>query len=309
FEDACLICLTEQERAGLDIATDGQQYYEPETPWDRDPVFSFVASRIGGTDFWGGPGPMFLNVYQQCRVVGALEWVRPIYGPIADTVRRLTTKPVKLQMIGPATMSFLLTDEHYKDIEALSRDMAKVYQRELADLAERGIEWVSFVEEIPLWSGGQPWALQCLNEAVRGAKVRTSWHSCYGSTRGEQPVMPEGCGGVYGPMLEREEILVDDMSFEFCRRDFTDLDVFKPFAERPGKSVSVGVIKFNDMTVETPEQVSESIRKAVKSLGAENVMVSTDCGLLFQRRDIAFRKLQSLAEGTRIVRAELTGST
>lgn len=307
FTDATALCLGEQERAGLDLLTDGQQYYEPDTPWERDPVFAFVPSRIGGTELWGEPGPDFLSAYRKCRVVDKVEWVRPIYGPVADTARDLTKRPLKVQMIGPATLSWVLEDHHYKDVEALSMDVAQIYQRELADLAERGVEWVSFVEEAPLWSGGEPWALQCLNEAVDGARVKTSWHSCYGSSRGDQPIMPDGCAPVYGKMFEEEEIRCDDMSFEFCRRDFTELDVFKPFAERPGKSVSVGVIRFNDLTVETPEQVADGLRRAVEALGAENVIASTDCGLLFLRRDIAFRKLCSLVEGTRIVRAEVGG--
>jgi 5-methyltetrahydropteroyltriglutamate--homocysteine methyltransferase len=305
FEDATLVALVEQERAGLDLPTDGQQYYEPQTKWDREPVFNFVASRIGGVDFWGPPGPMFFDVLTQFRIVDKLEWVRPIYGPVADTVRSLTERPVKVQMIGPATMSFLLSDEYYKDIEGVAADMALIYQRELDDLARRGVQWVSFVEEIPLWSGGLPWTLKCLNDAVRNAPVKTSWHSCYGASRGVPAIMEDGCAAVYGPMFANEEILVDDISFEFSRRDYKELDVFRPFAERPGKTVSVGVINPMDMTVETPEQVRRAVQKAVSSLGAENVIVSTDCGLLFLRRDVAYSKLKSLVEGTRLARKEL----
>ncbi len=78
-------------------------------------------------------------------------------------------------------------------------------------------------------------------------------------------------------------------------------------AKLPGKTIILGVIDLNDMTVETPETVAERIRRALPYVPAAKIIVAPDCGMKYLPRDVAFGKMQAMVAGAAIVRAEVGG--
>jgi 5-methyltetrahydropteroyltriglutamate--homocysteine methyltransferase len=140
------------------------------------------------------------------------------------------------------------------------------------------------------------YGVDAINRAVEGVTGTTAVHLCFGYAA---LVKNKPAGYSFLPELARCN--VNQISIETAQPalDFAVLE------QLPGKTIVIGVIDLNDATVETPEIIAERIKRVFKHVPPERIVVAPDCGMKYIPRDIAFRKLQAMVEGTRRVRQQL----
>ncbi len=307
YRDAVALAIKDMTDAGLDIVTDGCQHYESESDYEQGDIFHFYLDRLGGFLPYGDnlSAGHFENipVYKPtCN--GPIEWRRPIFKPIIEAVVEQTDKPVKVQAaVGPATMSALITDQHYGDIKALANDLARALNTELKDMVARGVDIVQFAEVLTFFDPAD-WVVEAINIALDGVDAYKIIHVCYGQQEG-QPGVTELRGSKLFPWLW--DLDCDQIQYEMASHGFDDTDIKAISSIPDDKDFGVGVVNGKSLVAESPEQVAAGIRKVLTVIPPERVMVHTDCTLTGVKRIVGKRKMQSLVAGTKLVRAELTG--
>jgi 5-methyltetrahydropteroyltriglutamate--homocysteine methyltransferase len=302
FEDAVRLCVDDQIRAGLDVVCDGQQYYESETTHEYGQVFHFWGHRLGGFKRWGDP--IAIDLYKKFHapaVVGDIDWVRPVFAPIAEVTRAAAGKrPVKIAMQGPLFLAFAVTDRHYGDQKTLAMAIARAFNKEFKELTARGVDWIQIHEPLTYY-GEEGWYLDVLNTAFDGVDAYKVWHICYGN-QGGNPGVDAPRGADMFPFAF--EANVDQIHIETMRRGPEDLP---HLAKLPAHmDLGIGVIDVKSLVIERPDAIADRIVEAARYLPAERISVSTDCGLLNLNREQAQLKLQALAEGTALARERLS---
>jgi 5-methyltetrahydropteroyltriglutamate--homocysteine methyltransferase len=308
YEDAVRLCVKDQDLAGLDIVTDGNQYFQGETPYDKVQML-LVPLRLQGFRPYGPPGPMpGMEQYFRPIVYEKIRWVRPIFGPALEAMKQATDKAIKINInSGPAFVAAWCDDQYYGDAEALRADIADAFNLELRWLADQGASVVQLTEPSYLWSGGRDdWTVEVMNRAARGVTAHLVWHMCYGNAREFDCLYPEVNAACLGDLLKSTRpIDWTEIHMETARPRMAEMDILSSWVGRAGKQLGIGVVEVMNPHVETPGEVAGRIREALNYIPAERLVVSTDCGLYQLVRDLAFRKLRSLVEGTRLVRQEL----
>jgi len=285
--------IKDQEVAGLDIITDGELR--------RDNMIDYFAERLPGVQTDHGSKKFYYDFYDSV-VRGKL----PIASlRLVDDYRflaALTDRATKFCVTGPHTLVKRIRDEHYKNEEALATDIARVMNFELKELVRAGVRHIQIDE--PYYSGFPedfPWGVRVLNTLVDGVDAKITLHVCYGNRYGK----PSWAGNYRYLFPTLLEARIHGVTLEFARRGGEDLQLFKEF---PNKlELGVGVIDVKGHEVETPDLVAERIRKALQYVPAERLFVLPDCGCLHLPQDVAFNKLKSMVQGTRIVRKEVGG--
>ena len=308
YEDAVRLCVKDQDLAGLDIVTDGNQYFQGETPYDKIQML-LVPLRLNGFRPYGPPGNEPGTEQYFRPVVGEkIQWVRPVLGPVLTATKLATDKPFKINInSGPATVASWCEDLYYGDVAALRADVADAFNTELRWLADHGARFIQLTEQAYLSSHGrQPWVLEMMNRASHGVDAHLTWHMCYGNARGSACAYPEVNAGCLAKLFTSDEpVGWTEIHMETARTGMAELDALGTWTEREGTSLGIGVVEALNPRVETPEEVAARIRCALNHVPAERLIVSTDCGLYQLPRDLAFHKLRSLVAGARIVRREL----
>jgi methionine synthase II (cobalamin-independent) len=305
YEDAVMLCVKEQEDAGLDIVTDGQLYLESETTHEYGQVFHFMAHHLSGFKKFGEP--ISIELYKKFHapiVHDKIHWGRPILAPVLEATKAATKKPVKIACQGPLFLAFCCTDRYYGDIKPLAMDIARAYNEEFKDLTRRGLDLIQIHEPLTFYVealGAQYWFIDVLNAAFDGVKAYKVWHICYGN-QGGNPGVSKTQGNIMFPFAY--DANVDQIHIELKSRDSDDLKYLKSFPK--DKDLGIGAINVKTFVVETPQEVANVVREAMRIVPPERICVSTDCGLLNLKREHARRKLKALVEGTNIVRAELS---
>jgi len=308
YEDAVRLCVKDQDLAGLDIVTDGNQYFQGETPYDKVQMLLFPL-RLNGFRGYGPSGDIpGMEQYFRPVVADKVRWVRPVLGPVLGALQLATDKPVKVNInSGPATVATWCDDHYYGDAAALRADVADAFNAELRWLADHGAQFIQVTEQAYLSSGGaEPWVVDMMNRAACGVQAHLTWHMCYGNGRGADSAYPGLNAGCLEPLFASDTPLAwDEIHYETARPGMVELDVLATWAGRDGASLGIGVVEVLNPHVETADEVADRVRRAIEHVPAERLVVSTDCGLYQLPRDLAFRKLKSLVAGTRIVRREL----
>jgi 5-methyltetrahydropteroyltriglutamate--homocysteine methyltransferase len=308
YEDAVRLCVKDQDLAGLDIVTDGNQYFQGETSYDKIQML-LVPLRLQGFRPFGPPGLVEgMEHYFRPIVADKIRWVRPIFGPVLEAMRQSTDKPFKINInSGPASVATWCADHYYGDPEALREDIGDAFNAELRWLAAHGARFIQLTEQRYIGSGGRDaWTVDLMNRAAAGVDAHLTWHMCYGNAREFDSVYPEiNAGCLAGLFSSDQRIDWNEIHVETARPGMAEMDVLSTWTARSGTTLGIGVIEVMNPHVETPEEVAQRIRQALKYVAAEDLVVSTDCGLYQLPRDLAFRKLRSLVAGTRIVRHEL----
>jgi 5-methyltetrahydropteroyltriglutamate--homocysteine methyltransferase len=301
FWDAVQLCVDDQLRAGLDVLADGQQYLESETMHEYGQVFHFWAHHLKGFARWGDP--IAIDLYKKFHapaVTGDIEWVRPVYGPVADAVQFAANgAPVKVAVQGPLFLAHCCTDRHYGEMKPLAMDIARAFNAEFRDLAARGVDWIQIHEPLTYY-GEEPWFLDVLNTAFEGVAAHRIWHICYGN-QGGNPGVTEPRGQDMFPFAFDAD--VDQIHIEAAHRGPGDLPHFAGLPERI--ALGVGVIDVKSTVIETPESVADLLLTAARYVPADRIAVSTDCGMLNLKREHAQRKLHALVEGAQLARERL----
>jgi 5-methyltetrahydropteroyltriglutamate--homocysteine methyltransferase len=291
-DDATLLAIRDQERAGLDIITDGEQR--------RESYSNRFATALAGIDL-DNPGktPNRTGGFSTVpRVVGPIRRKHPVEVRDLEFLRANTGRTIKMTVPGPFTMSAQCQDDFYGDEERLAPDYAAAVNAEINDLFAAGADIVQIDEP---WMQSRPekarkYGLKALDRALAGVQGTTAVHICFGYAA----VVKDKPSG-YSFLAEFEDSAVDQVSIEAAQPKL-DLSVLQ---QLPSKTIILGVIDLSDLTVETPETVAARIRKALPFASADRIVVAPDCGLKYLPREVAFGKMRAMVEGAGIVRREL----
>jgi 5-methyltetrahydropteroyltriglutamate--homocysteine methyltransferase len=290
-DDATVLAIRAQERAGLDIITDGEIR--------RESYSNRFATALEGVDIdnpgtaldrSGHPNPV-------PRVVGKIRRKHAVEVDDLKFLKRHTSKPVKITVPGPFTMSQQAQNDFYKSAEEEAMDYAVAVNEEIRDLFAAGADIVQIDE--PYMQArpdkAREYGLKALNRALQGIEGMTAVHICFGYAA----IIHERPSG-YNFLPELAGSPVKQVSIETAQSNL-DTAVLQKL---PGKKIMVGCIDLSDMKVETPQQVVERLRKALKYVKPEDVIVAPDCGMKYLPRDVADAKLKAMVEGAKILRAE-----
>jgi len=304
YEMAVAQAVLEQERAGVDVVSDGQQYQEFDTDYEYHQHFQFVPHRAEGFKRYGEPIAVELyKMFHAPTVVGDIKWVRPMLRPVLETTKQWATKPVKLGIIGPLTQSVATTDHYYKDPRKVAMALAEVYNAELRDLSQRGCDQFTLHEPWPYFEP-EPWHLDVWRRTLEGVGAYTVWHICYGNQGGNPGVLAD-CGRDMFPL--GFDAGFDQIEIEMKRRQFADLPALKGFPK--DRDLGVGLIDVKSSVTETPEEVADDILRVVDSgvVTPERLSITMDCGLGNMKRVPARKKVEAMAAGAALARARVEG--
>ena len=281
-DDATILAIHEQERAGLDIITDGEQR--------RESYSNRFATALGGIDA-DRPGTTLNRNGKPIpvpRVVAPIRRMRPIEVRDLKLLRASTGRTVKATVPGPFTLSKQAQDDFYGDAEALAMDYAAAVNAEIMDLFAAGADIVQLDEP---WMQQHPdkarqYGLKALDRALDGVTGTIAVHLCFGYAA----VVHDKPSG-YSFLAELEGSKAQQISVEAAQPKL-DLAILR---ELPSKTIILGVIDLSDMTVETPAIVADRIRRALAHVPANRVVVAPDCGMKYLPRAVAFGKMQAMA--------------
>jgi 5-methyltetrahydropteroyltriglutamate--homocysteine methyltransferase len=293
-DDATILAIRDQERAGLDIISDGEQR--------RESYSNRFATALDGIDI-DNPGTTINRSGRPIpvpRVVGPIRRRQPVELRDLQVLRANTDRKIKATVPGPFTMGKQAQDDYYKDEEAVAFAYADAVNAEIKDLFAAGVDVVQIDEP---WMQQHPdkarqYGLKALSRALDGVNGTVAVHLCFGYAA----VVHDKPSG-YSFLAELEGSKAQQISIEAAQPKL-DLAVLR---QLPSKTIILGVIDLADMTVETPATVAGRIRAAFAHVPAERVVVAPDCGMKYLPRAVAFAKMKAMADGAALVRRELTG--
>ena len=293
-DDATLLAIRDMERAGIDIITDGEIR--------RESYSNRFATALEGVD---NDRPATITnragrAVQVPRVVGKIVRRRAVEVGDMAFLRRNTERTAKITLPGPFTMAQQAKNEFYPEDDEMVMDLAAAVNAEAHDLVAAGADAIQLDEP---WLRNDPEAakriaVKAIDRALAGLSVPTVVHLCFGYAAVVHTQKPSG----YSFLPQLADCAAAQISIEAAQPKL-DLGILEELA---GKTIVLGVIDLGDATVETPEQVAQRIRSALKYLPAERLIPAPDCGMKYLTRDVAFGKLRALSAGAAIVRRELS---
>ena len=300
--DALSLSLHEQLQAGIDIVSDGEQ--------TRQHFVTTFIEHLEGVDFEKRETVRIRNRYDASvpSVVGAVARKKPVFVDDAKFLRSQTKQPIKWALPGPMTMIDTLYDAHYKSREKLAWEFAKILNQEALELEAAGVDIIQFDEPAfnVFFDEVNDWGIATLERALEGLKCETAVHICYGYGIKANMDWKKTLGSEWRqyeaifPKLQKSQI--DIVSLE-CQNSHVPMDLIELIR---GKKVMVGAIDVATNQIETPEQVADTLRKALQFVDADKLYPSTNCGMAPLSRQVAQGKLNALSAGAAIVRQELT---
>lgn len=291
-DDATLVALYDQERAGIDVVSDGEIR--------RESYFNRFATALGGIDI-DNPGTVPGRTGKPTlvpRVTGPIERTHGIQVRDVEHLRAHTDRPIKITMPGAFTMSKMALDEFYGDPAALIAAYADAINAEARELKAAGADVIQ-LDEPHMQAHPEDAArfgIDAIDRALDGIEGPTIVHLCFGYA---YVVKDKPSGYSFLPELDR------------CSATALSIEAAQPkldpvILERlPNKEILYGVIDLGTEEVETAELVANRLRTALRHIDAGRLIAAPDCGMKYLTRTAAFGKLKSLAEGAAIVRAEV----
>jgi len=292
-DDATILAIRDQERAGIDIVTDGEMR--------RESYSNRFTTELEGMDS-DNPAQVPARTPGRFqivpRVVGKLQRTHPVQVRDVEFLRANTDRQIKITIPGPFTMTQQLFDEHYNDETALAMDCAVALNGEIKDMFAAGADVVQldepFLQAQP--EKAREFGIASINRALDGVAGTTAVHLCFGYAARVKN-KPSG----YSFLAELERSKANQISIETAQPKL-DCSVL---AKLPSKTILLGVLDLADMNIESPETIAERIRRALPYVAPERIVVAPDCGLKYLPRDVAFGKMKAMAEGAASVRKEL----
>ena len=290
--DATLIAIRDQERAGLDIITDGEVR--------RESYSNRFATALEGVDIdnpgtaldrSGHPNPV-------PRVVGKIRRMHPVEVEDVKFLRANTDRRIKITVPGPFTMAQQAQNDFYESEREMALDYAVAVNAEIRDLFAAGADVVQ-VDEPYMQARSEKakeYGVEVLNRALEGIDGETAVHICFGYAAIIH-ARPEG----YSFLPELAGSAVRQVSIETAQ---SSLDC-KILESLDDKKIILGVLDLSTNEIESPETVAERIRRALPFVAAERITVAPDCGLKYLPRDVAFNKMKAMVDGAAIVRKSL----
>ena len=297
--DATLLWIKAQEDAGLDVIGDGEQ--------SRQHFVHGFLEKVEGIDFDHKVKMGIRNNRYDAmvpQVVSSLKLRGRVHAAEAQLLRAHTTKKIKFTLPGPMTIVDTVSDQFYGDRIKMAMAFAELLNQEAMALQADGVDIIQFDEPAfnVYMQDAADWGVQALEIAARGLTCTTAVHICYGygikanndwkQTLGEEWRQYEQVL----PALAKSSI--DQVSLE-CYHSHVPPHLM---ALLEGKDVMVGVIDVASDEIETPEEIADTIGKALQFVPKNRLLPCTNCGLAPMDRSIALRKLEALAKGAALAR-------
>jgi 5-methyltetrahydropteroyltriglutamate--homocysteine methyltransferase len=292
-DDATIVAIAEQERAGIDVITDGEMRRESYSNKFANALDGIERERFG--EIVGRTG----SKIPVPLVTGPIRRRGPVEVRDVAFLREHSAKRIKITLPGPFTLAQQAVNEYYKDDESLALAYAEAVNEEIDALFAAGADVVQLDEP---WLQAHPeaarrYGLKAIDRALAGAKGTTAVHLCFGYAALVENKPASG----YSFLAELERCAVDQVSIEAAQPKL-DLAILKAL---PTKTVMLGVLDLADPAIETPATVAARIRAALEFVPPERLIATPDCGMKYLPRATAFGKLAALAAGAALVRAEL----
>jgi 5-methyltetrahydropteroyltriglutamate--homocysteine methyltransferase len=301
--DAVLVALREQESAGIDVVTDGEQ--------SRQHFVHHFLQSLDGIDF-GKRVTIGIRAdrykAEVPTVTGPLSRRVPAHLEEVRWARAHTDRRLKFTIPGPMTIVDTLADEHYRDRPRLAMEFARLINEEARDLAAAGLDVLQLDEPAfnVYMDDVAAWGIEALHRAIDGLTgLTTAVHICYGYGIKANIDWKRTLGSEWRqyektfPLLAQSRI--DQVSLE-CANSRVPLSLLGLLE---GKDVLVGCIDVASPDVETPAQVADVIRRALQYVPPQRLYPCTNCGMVPLAREVARGKLRALGAGARLVRKEL----
>ena len=300
--DAVLAALIEQECAGIDVVTDGEQ--------SRQHFVHGFLEQIEGVDF---ARRVTIGIRadrykaEVPTVTGPLRRRGPVHLDEVRWARAHTGRKLKFTIPGPMTIIDTVADEYYRDRLRLAMEFARIINEEARELVAAGLDVLQLDEPAfnVYMDDVAAWGIEALHRAIEGLGCTTAVHICYGYGIKANVEWKQTLGSEWRqyeqtfPLLARSRI--DQVSLE-CASSRVPISLLGLLE---GKDVLVGCIDVATRDVETPEQVADTIRRAMAYVPPERLYPCTNCGMVPLPREVARGKLHALGAGARLVRAEL----
>jgi 5-methyltetrahydropteroyltriglutamate--homocysteine methyltransferase len=291
-DDATRLAVQDLERAGVDVITDGEMR--------RESYSNRFATALEGVDLdepgvaldrTGHPNPV-------PRVVGPVRRTRPVEVRDVEFLRSITDRRIKITVPGPFTMTHQAQNDHYADERSLALAYADAVNAELRDLKAAGADVVQIDEPYLQARPEQAkvYAVEAINRALENIEGDTVLHTCFGYAH----VVKDRPSG-YPFLRELGDCRATHLSLEAAQPNL-DPEVLR---DVPDKVIVLGVLDLGSGEAETPQLVADRIRKALTVLPPERLVVAPDCGMKYLSRDLAFRKLEAMVAGARLVGEDL----
>lgn len=300
--DALRLALDDQLQAGIEIVSDGEQ--------TRQHFVTTFIEHLDGVDFEKRETVRIRDRYDASvpTVVGAVSRPRPVFVEDARFLRQQTKQPIKWALPGPMTMVDTLFDAHYKSREKLAWAFAEILNQEARELEAAGVDIIQFDEPAfnVFFDEVNDWGVAALEKAAEGLKCETAVHICYGYGIKANTEWKKTLGSQWRQYEEAfprlQTSTIDIISLE-CHNSRVPMDLIELIR---GKKVMVGAIDVASSVIETPEEVADTLRKALQFVDADKLYPCTNCGMAPLSREVAMGKLRALGAGAAIVRRELT---
>ncbi|MGE5132371.1 MAG: uroporphyrinogen decarboxylase family protein [Gemmatimonadota bacterium] len=290
--DATALAIREQERAGLDIITDGEMC--------RESYSNRFATALNGVDIdnpgtaldrSGHPNPV-------PRVTGPISRRHPVEAGDVSFLRGQTDRTIKITLPGPFTMAQQAQNDYFASSEDLAYAYAEAVNEEVRDLFAAGADIVQldepYLQARP--EEAKRYGVKAINRALAGVTGTTAVHLCFGYAA----IIHERPSG-YSFLPELAAADCDQVSIETAQSGL-DCSVLSAL---DGKTIILGVLNLGDHAVETADEVAARVRRALPYVPAERLVLAPDCGMKYLPRDAAFGKLQAMTQAAAQLRAEL----
>jgi 5-methyltetrahydropteroyltriglutamate--homocysteine methyltransferase len=302
--DATLLWIKAQEDAGLDIVTDGEQA--------RQHFVHGFLEKVEGIDFahkveMGIRNDRYKAMVPQ--VVAPLSLKGRVHAFEAQLARAHTTRKLKFTLPGPMTIVDTVADRFYGDRRKLAFAFAELLNQEALALQADGVDIVQFDEPAfnVYMKDAAEWGVQALERAAQGLTCTTAVHICYGYGIQANNDWKKTLGEEWRQYAQVFPALaassIDQVSLE-CYHSHVPADLMALLA---GKDVMVGVIDVASDVIETPEEVADTIGRALQFVPRDRLLPCTNCGLAPMDREVAVKKLQALAQGAALARQRYGG--
>ena len=299
--DALRVWLQEQQHAGIDIVSDGEQ--------TRQHFVTTFIEHLNGVDFEQRKTVKIRDRYEASVpvVVGPVSRQKPVFVEDAKFLRSQTKQPIKWALPGPMTMIDTLYDDYYKSREELAWEFAAILNQEAKELEAAGVDIIQFDEPSfnVFFDEVNSWGIAALERAIEGLKCETAVHICYGYGIKANTDWKKTLGSEWRqyeevfPRLQKSNI--DIISLE-CQNSHVPIELLELVR---GKKIMLGAIDVATNEIETPEEVAATLRRALQFVDADKLYPSTNCGMAPLSRAVARGKLHALSAGAEIVRKEL----
>jgi 5-methyltetrahydropteroyltriglutamate--homocysteine methyltransferase len=301
--DATLLAVKEQEDAGIDIVSDGEQA--------RQHFVHGFLEFVDGIDFSRKVEMGIRNDRYKAMVptvTGALKLRGRVHAAEARHARAHTARKLKITLPGPMTIIDTVADAHYGDRVKMAFGFADLLNAEARALAADGVDVIQFDEPAfnVYMKEVKDWGIEALHRAIAGLTCTTAVHICYGYGIKANIDWKATLGSEW---RQYEEIFpalaqsrIGQVSLE-CRNSHVPMSLLKLL---DGKDVLIGAIDVASDEVETPDEVAAVIAQAAKYVAPERIVAGTNCGMAPMRRDVAMAKLKALGAGAKLARERFT---